>query len=373
MSIKELNHIEEDDFISGMRPALKNYYTSKINFLKGSINEIVPKNLTVDILRMAIENARCFFDLERLNEALYKPMRQYIKNSGKLFRPLISCIFIEGYGKNSEQYKAILAISEIIHSCSLILDDIADSSQLRRGSPCAHLVYGIPRAANASSVMTFLTFRILQSDLLVLDNKRKIQLFEVLLWEHYITSIGSALDLGWAKERTNEIREDEYIQHILFRSSSYTYRHAARIGAIVGGADDFDLQNIFMYGSMIGVAFQFIDDILNLKPESENWGKIIGEDITEGKRSALVLHAIKAASDLDRTRLLKILDSRKTDPFILQETIGILEKYNSFNVIKEKANLYIQKACTYILKTKLSDEYKGLLVDLAWYVAARKI
>jgi geranylgeranyl diphosphate synthase type I/geranylgeranyl diphosphate synthase type II len=325
------------------------------------------------MLRIAFGHDSHSFDLGRLNEALYKPMCQYIKVRGKLLRPLISCIFIEGYGKKSDHFKAILAISEIIHSCSLILDDIADSSQLRRGNPCAHLVYGIPRAANASSAMTFFTFRILQSDLLILDNKQKTQLFEALLWEHYITSVGSALDLGWTKEKINEIPEDEYIQHILFRSSSYTYRHAARIGAIAGGADDSDLKNIFQYSSMIGVAFQFIDDILNLKPESENWGKIIGEDITEGKRSLLVLHTIKEASDSDRTRLLKILDSKETDPFILQEAISILEKYDSFNIVKKKAKLFVEKACENIQKTKLSDEYKELLVDLAWYVVERKI
>jgi geranylgeranyl diphosphate synthase type I/geranylgeranyl diphosphate synthase type II len=373
MSIKNLNHKLKEDFQFWMRPALRNYYTSKINFLKDTILETIPEYFNIDLLRIALGQDGYSFDLQKLNEALYKPMCQYIKVSGKLFRPLISCIFIEGYGKNSNQFKPLLAISEIIHSCSLILDDIADSSQLRRGNPCAHLVYGIPRAANASSTMTFFTFRLLQSDLLILDNNQKIKLFEALLWEHYITSIGSALDLGWTKERINEIKEDQYIQHIIFRSSSYTYRHAARIGAIAGGADDSDLKSIFQYGSMIGVAFQFIDDILNLKPGSENWGKIIGEDITEGKRSPLVLHTIKVASDSDCTRLLKILDSKETDPFILQEAISILEKHDSFNVVKEKANLFVEKACMNILKTKLSNEYKELLIDLAWYVVERKI
>lgn len=373
MDTKETNHIARDDFQFWMRPSLRKYYTSRIDFLKESILEIVPEYLTPNILRIAFGHENYSFDLERLHEALYKPMRQYIKVSGKLFRPLICCIFIEGYGKNPDQFKSILAISEIIHSCSLILDDIADSSQLRRGSPCSHLIYGIPRAANASSAMTFFTFRILQSDLLKLDNKLKIKLYEALLWEHYITSVGSALDLGWTKERINEIHEDEYIQHILFRSSSYTYRHAARIGAIAGGADETDLKSIFQYSSMIGVAFQFIDDILNLKPESEYWGKTIGEDITEGKRSPLVLHTIREASVSDRTRLVKILDSKETDPSILQEAVNILEKYDSFDVVREKANFFVEKACINIQKTKLSDEYKELLVDLGWYVVERKI
>lgn len=368
-----MNHTNKNDFQFWMKPALRNYYSLKIDFLRKSLTDTIHENLTSDILSSAFAEDPRPFNPESINEALYKPMCQYIKVSGKLLRPMISCIFIEGYGKNPDQYKAILAISEIIHSCSLILDDIADSSQLRRGNPCAHLVYGIPQAANASSAMTFFTFRLLQGELMILDNKQKIKLFEALLWENYITSIGSALDLGWAKEKINDIPEDEYIQHILFRSSSYTYRHAARIGAIVGGADDSDLHNIFQYGSMIGVAFQFIDDILNLKPESENWGKIKAEDITEGKRSPLILHALREASDSDSKRLLKILDGKVTDPLLLQEAINILEKYDSFNFVRNKANLFVEKAISYILKTKLSDEYKELLEDLAWYVVERKV
>jgi geranylgeranyl pyrophosphate synthase len=370
---KDLNHYTRENFKYWMRPSLKKYYDSKLDFLKDSILQIVPEYLTSDIIRIAFGNESHLFDLGRLDEALYRPMRQYIKVSGKLFRPMISCIFIEGYGKDPGKFKAILAISEIIHSCSLILDDIADSSLLRRGSPCSHLVYGIPRAANASSLMTFFTFRILQSDLLIIDTKLKIKLYETLLWEHYITSVGSALDLGWTKERIYEINEDEYIQHILFRSSSYTYRHAARIGAITGGADDVDLNYIFQYSSMIGVAFQFIDDILNLKPESEYWGKTIGEDITEGKRSPLVLHTIKEASVPDRTSLLNILDGKVTDPSILKEAVTIMEKYDAFNIVRQKANLFVEKACKNIQKTKLPDDYKELLVDLAWYVVERKI
>jgi geranylgeranyl pyrophosphate synthase len=373
MENKESKLVKRDDFQLWMSPHLKEYYDSKIDFLKDSILQIVPEYLTSDIVRIALGKGSHKFDLKRLEEALYRPMREYIKVSGKLFRPLISCIFIEGYGKDPGQFKPILAISEIIHSCSLILDDIADSSLLRRGSPCSHLVYGIPRAANASSLMTFFTFRILQSDLLILDDKIKMKIFEALLWEHYITSVGSALDLGWSKERTNEIDEEEYIQHILFRSSSYTYRHASRIGAITGGADDTDLNYVFQYSSMIGVAFQFIDDILNLRPGSEHWGKTIGEDITEGKRSPLVLHTIKEASASDRTTLLNILDNKVTDPSILQLAVSIMEKYDAFNVVREKANLFVHKACENIKMTKLPDDYKELLVDLGRYVVERKV
>jgi len=364
---------QKADFRDWMRPKLKEYYSAKINYLSSKIDEVIPENFEQDLLKMIIGSNSHLIDLAKLREAMSKPMRQYLQVRGKLFRPLICCICIEGYGGNPNRFKPILAISEIIHSCSLMLDDIADASLLRRGHPSSHHIYGIPRAANASSVMTFYALRLLRNDQMCLDQTIILKLYKTLLWEHYITSVGSALDLGWTREKINSIPEDEYIQHILFRSCSYTYRHAARIGAIVAGADDVDLKAIFQYSSLIGIAFQFIDDILNLKPELKSWGKTVGEDITEGKRSLLVLHAIKKASNEDRTRLLEILDGSVTDPLILKEGIDILKKYGAFEIVRKKADKYIDQACNIIQKTKISEEYKSLLVDFAYYVVERKI
>ena len=321
------------EFKNWMRPDLRDYYASKINYLSSTLDEIIPEDFEQDLVKLLISRNIWCFDPTEISEALAKPMRQYLKVRGKLFRPLITCMFIEGYGRNPDLFKPILAISEIIHSCSLMLDDIADASLLRRGQECSHRIYGISRAANASSAMTSYAFNLLRSTKMSLDTNTILTLYKALLWEHYITSIGSALDMGWVKEERNSIHEDEYIQHILFRSSSYTYRHAARIGAIVAGADDEDLYAIFQYSSLLGVAFQFLDDILNLRPGLDSWGKTIGEDITEGKRSLLVLHAIKKATKEDRTRLLEILDGTATDPLVINEAIDILENYGAFKLV----------------------------------------
>ncbi|MCB9352709.1 MAG: polyprenyl synthetase family protein [Lewinellaceae bacterium] len=366
-------HNTKDDFKDWMHPRLKAYYSARIDYLSHVIDEAIPEAFNAQLLETALKTSGHSIALDLIDTAVYQPMRQYIKVKGKRFRPLLSCLFIEGYGKEPELFKPILAIAEIIHSCSLILDDIADASLLRRGQPCAHQLYGIPRAANASSAMTFFVFRLLQRNQMPLSGRQRLKLHQTLLWEHYITSLGSALDLGWAKEKRNEIPDDIYIQHILFRSSSYTYRHAAAIGAIAAGADDRDLDLIFQYSSLLGVAFQFIDDIFNLKPGLPSWGKTIGEDITEGKRSPLVLHTVKEASQEDRSRLLEILDGNVTDQEVLQEAIGILEKYDAFAAVRKKAKTFIDKACSYIQRTKVSEDYKLLLIAFAQYVVERRI
>ena len=367
------NDIGNENFENWMRPKLRAYYDSKIDYLRKVVGEIAAPQAGPQFLKVALGKDSDELSSDSVDISMYQPMRQYLKVSGKLFRPLLTCIFIEGYGKNADAYKPILAISEIIHSSSLILDDIADASLLRRGSTCSHLIYGIPRAANASCTMTFYVFRLLQSPLLSLTTEIKNKLYEVLLWEHYVTNIGSALDLGWAYEKRNNTTEEEFIQHILFRSCSYTYRHAAQIGAIVAGANTKNIEIIFQYCSLLGLAFQLIDDILNLKPALETWGKTIGEDLTEGKRSLLVLYCLKIASISDRNRLLEILDGKVMDQLVLKEAITILEKYQVFEYVMNKAKKFINDAIRVLDEADLNEEYKLLLQEFALYVVERKI
>jgi geranylgeranyl diphosphate synthase, type I len=364
---------KKEDFREWMRPHLKKYYILKIDYLRKVIDEAIPANANVDFLSSGLGEFGDDLPLDLVDQSIYQPMREYIKVSGKLFRPLLTCLCIEAFGEDPDHFKPIIAISEIIHSSSLILDDIADASLTRRGYPCSHLVYGIPRAANSSCAMTFFTFRLINSKLSLLSTKQKNLLYEVLLWEHYVTNLGSALDLGWAWEKHNDTNEEEYMQHVLFRSCSYTYRHAARIGSIVGGADSRNLDIIHQFSSLLGLAFQLIDDILNLKPVLKSWGKTVGEDITEGKRSLLVLHCLKKASQPDRNRLLMILNGQVTDDLLLNEANDILTKYDSFNYVFKKAQNYIQKAIEVIREADLSDKYRTLFEEFAWYVTERKV
>ncbi|NNF02447.1 MAG: polyprenyl synthetase family protein [Bacteroidia bacterium] len=369
----DLKNSSISDFKEQMSDRLSNYYSSKIGQINSILDTVIPVTLDKTILKIMTDEFDTPFGLDRTDKAIYQLMRQYLSNRGKLFRPLLTYLFIEGYGKDPEDFKPIVASAEIIHSCSLILDDIADASLLRRGQPCSHQLHGIPRAANASSAMTFFVYRLLQKVPMDLSNDQKIKLYKALLWEHYITSIGSALDLGWVKERKNEIPEDVYIQHIKFRSSSYTYRHASSLGAITGGASEEDLKLIFDYSSVLGVAFQFMDDILNLKPGLQTWGKTIGEDITEGKRSPLVLHTLKTADTKDKDRLMKLLDSKVTSNVELEEAVNILDKYHAFETVKEQADQFALKACNIIERIQIADKHKHLLIDFAKYVVERKI
>ncbi len=366
--------VERDqDFRNWMQPRLKDYYIHNRQFVEKTLLEFIPGEFQETWFDQVLGTSPKDLANDLLDEGIYRPMTHYMKVSGKLLRPVLCCILLEGYGKLPSQFKPILVASEMIHSASLVLDDIVDNSYTRRNSPCAHRVYGIALAGNASILMTLHAHQLIRSNLMPLNPEVRTKIMEALHYEHFVCGLGTAIDIGWSLERKLDYSYEEYIQHVCMRSSAYTYRHAARISSIAAGAAKKDLKHIFDFGSYLGVAFQLVDDIFNLRPEMESWGKVVSEDLTEGKRSLLVFYTLNKASREDRTRLLEILDAHTENPDTLQEAVKIIEKYDSFDQVRDQASRYIEKAIDSILKTDILDEYKILLTEFAQYVIDRKI
>ncbi|HEY8512119.1 MAG TPA: polyprenyl synthetase family protein [Cyclobacteriaceae bacterium] len=364
----------KSDFRDDMRPSFRQYYEKNIRVVQEALQHVLPDSQTVEFPnRPNIADADLILNSKIANDALYRPMKQYLKTKGKLFRPILCSMILEAYNEDPMQFKPILAIPEMIHCSSLVLDDIVDNSILRRGEPCSHHVHGVSLAGNGSLASTFYAFSLIDDVTLPLSDYIRLKLYEMVYWEHYGCSIGTALDLKWSNLKLTAIDHDQYIQHIVYRSCAYTYRVALRAGCIAAGAAPIDQEALFNYGTLTGIAFQFIDDILNLKPGTSSWGKTIGEDITAGKRSPLVLHTIKAANRRDKKRLLKILDSNCHDERLLQEAIAIMDSYNAFEEIRSQATRYIASACDEVDKLSISADYKSLLRDFAFYVVERRV
>lgn len=372
--MKTLTSTAKDDFLEDMRPSFRSYYQDKIDYVQRIIQHVFPENeCEMQWFDQSLNDSGFVFNRELATNALYLPMRQYLKAKGKLFRPILCSLLLEAYGKDPDHFKSMLVIPEMIHCSSLVLDDIVDHSILRRGEKCSHLIHGVSLAGNGSMAATFYAFSLINDKSAPLSDSDRLRLYEMLYWEHYGCSIGTALDLGWSKLKLTEIDRDQYIQHIVYRSCAYTYRVAARLGAIAGGASEKEQEILFNYGTLTGIAFQFIDDILNLKPDTPSWGKTVGEDITEGKRSPLVLHTLKAASAKDKKNLLKILDSKSQDPSIIQQAIAIMDSYGAFEETRAEAYQYINLACEEADKLSISERYRTLLKDFAIYIVERKV
>ena len=129
----------------------------------------------------------------------------------------------------------------------------------------------------------------------------------------------------------------EYLQQILHRSASYTYRLPLKIGGLSSGAPDSEIANLAKVGEQIGLAFQIVDDILNVDSSDEHWGKAKAEDLSQGKITLQVILALERGSEKQKERLSQILMRHTTDPGELSEAVLILKDTGAVKVLEKYA------------------------------------
>ena len=302
-------------------------------------------------------------DMERY---LYEPLLAYSKNGGKRHRPLICFAACQAVGGDMPRATSAAAAIEHFHTAALIHDDIADEAELRRGEPCMHLTEGIGLAINAGDLALSLVTGTVMNDP-VLDDATKVRVVTELVNMTQHTIEGQALDIGWARDGRYDITPEDYLVMATHKTAHYSGAVPLAVGAIIGGGTETEIEALRNYGLDTGLAFQIQDDLLNLIGSEESMKKDFRNDITEGKRTLIVVHALQNSSDRDR--LIEILSSKEKDQAVLAEAVAIMEDAGSV----EYARNYAENL-TSIAKNRLIDMIKpspsrDLLVSMAdWFV-----
>jgi len=339
------------------------------------IEKWLPRKGEEKALLRLTKNANYSLPLQEYEEGLSKPLYELLDRGGKRWRPVLLALVAEAFGVKKDVYKTLFPVIEVIHNSSLISDDIEDGSEMRRGKPAVHKIFGVDIALNASE---FAFFAPVQA--CIIQNKKigkriKLKLLEIYLEEMTKLSMGQAMDIVWHNNigRANEITENEYFQMCAWKTGTLA-RMAAKMGAALGNASDEAIEAIGEYAEKIGIAFQIQDDILNLTGEefAEKKGGV-GEDITEGKRSLMVIHTLQVASQEDKKRLIEILSMHTTDQNLRNEAIAIIKKYNSIEYAKQVAKKLLQEGWAKADAYLPNNEYKQKLKDLSTFLVERKI
>lgn len=299
---------------------------------------------------------------------LYGPLLRYSQNGGKRHRPLIcfaSCLAVGG-----DVRKAVSAAAAIehFHTAALIHDDIADEAETRRGEPCLHLTEGVGLAINMGDLGLSLVNGTVVKDPL-LDDHTKVRVINELIDMTRRTIEGQALDIGWARDERYDITPEDYLVMATHKTAHYSGAVPLAIGAIIGEGTESEIEGLRNYGLDTGLAFQIQDDLLNLIGKKESTQKGFRDDITEGKRTLMVVHALQTLEGADRSRLIEILSSHTRDEDELAEAVDIM--INSGSI--EYAHNYAENL-TSIAKNRLLDiigpsDARDLLVSMAdWNV-----
>ena len=347
----------------------------KAAIIDKTIEKYIPRKFSKNAILFKINPPRFAYNLEAINKAIAEPIWEFLDRGGKRWRPTLFLLICEALGKNPEDYVDFAIIPEIIHNGTLMIDDIEDASELRRGKPCTYRIYGLDIAINAGNAMYYLPLLPLIKNREKISPEKLAKVYEIYVEEMISLSLGQAMGVAWHKGLANadKLDEENYLQMCAYKTGTLA-RMAAKMAAVLADADEELVEKLGCFAESIGVAFQMQDDILDLTSEefAEKKGGY-GQDITEGKRTLIVIHTLKVAEKEDRKRLIEILNMHTSDQKLRNEAIAIMRKYGAIEYAKKFARKIVQESWREVEKLLPASEAKEKLNAFAKFLIERKI
>jgi len=237
-------------------------------------------------------------NLTKSKSNLYEPINYLLTLEGKRFRPILTLISADCFGGEiKDSLPAALSV-ELFHNFTLMHDDIMDSAPLRRGKVTVHEKWNINAAILSGDAMLIKSYESLQ----YYENKLHILLFKLLNKTALEVCEGQQLDINF---QTNEnVTLEDYIKMIKLKTA-VLIACSLKMGAITAGASRKDSQLIYDFGIIIGLAFQIKDDFLDVYGDIKSFGKKIGGDILENKKTILFHNAYSKTSTQNKALLKK--------------------------------------------------------------------
>lgn len=309
-------------------------------------------------------------DFEGKPEILYKAARHIIDAGGKRLRPFMVLKCSKLVGGREESAIPTASALELLHTFTLIHDDIMDNDEKRRGVPTVHTQWGMPIAIVAGDLL----FAKVYESITKFTNPKHVtpkRILQVLreVSEATITICeGQTRDMMFEKKET--ISEEEYFEMIKGKTAAL-FEVSARCGGILGGANKKQVKRLGDYGRYSGIAFQVVDDVLGLISDEKVLKKPIGSDIREGKRTLIVVYALKNASKNQRKIILETLGNKSASPKKIRETIELVNSLGAIDHAKKMAEKYIKKAKQALAGFPSTEDREDLLI-LTDLIFARK-
>ena len=285
---------------------------------------------------------------------LYEPINYILQIGGKRLRPiltLLTCDIFDGNVKDA--YDAALAV-EVFHNFTLIRDDIMDSAPLRRGNETVHQKWNINTGILSGDAMMILAYQCFEKyppetfkKLMVLFSQTALEVCE-----------GQQLDIDF--ESRNDVSIAEYIQMITFKTSVLVGA-AMKMGAIVANVSGDDTDKIYQFGLNLGIAFQLQDDLLDTFGDAATFGKQIGGDILENKKTFLYLKALEVCATTDKNELLNLYNSKTSDAAKVATVTAIFSANDIQGITKNEISKYTNKAFEILNSLPLLPEKKAVL------------
>ncbi len=298
-------------------------------------------------------------------QGLYQPVKYILDIGGKRIRPALLLAACNVFSSDvTMAYNAAIGF-EVFHNFTLLHDDVMDNSNLRRGNQTVHIKWDVNTAILSGDAMMIKAYDfIIRTSpetlvpVLSLFNKTALEVCE-----------GQQFDMNF--ETRDVVTVDEYLLMIKLKTS-VLIAAAIKAGAIIGGASSTDADLLYNFGLNLGIAFQLQDDLLDVYANTDIFGKQIGGDIIEGKKTFLMINAINLLESNLKEELFKLLNDnsieRKTK---VRKVTEIYDMLNIKELTISKIDEYYQKAINYINQTSVNKSQLSVLLQLAEKIKVR--
>jgi octaprenyl-diphosphate synthase len=290
---------------------------------------------------------------------LIRQISEYIINSGgKRLRPMLVLLSAGLFNYQGNKHHELAAIVELIHTATLLHDDVVDESELRRGKKTANATFG-----NAASVLVgdFLYSRSFQ----MMVDVGFMRVMEVLSEATNVIAEGEVLQL--LNVHDADITEEHYLRVIRYKTAKL-FEAATRLGAILGGASPDEEQAMASYGMHIGTAFQLVDDVLDYSGDHEETGKNVGDDLAEGKPTLPLIYAIQHGKRHQASAIRRAIEEGGITE--LDEVVAAIKDTGALDYARERAQHESNVACA-AMSALRNSTYKDSLLQLASFAVTR--
>jgi geranylgeranyl diphosphate synthase type II len=298
---------------------------------------------------------------------LYEPITYILGLGGKRLRPVLVLMATEVFGKDyKEALDAALAI-EVFHNFSLVHDDIMDDAPLRRGKETVHEKWDINTGILSGDAMLINAYQLFENyegetfrELAKLFSKTAIEVCE-----------GQQYDVDF--ETRDDVTIAEYLKMIEFKTAVLVAA-ALKMGGIVAHASIEDQNKMYEFGRNLGIAFQLQDDYLDAFGDPKTFGKQVGGDIIENKKTFLYLKALENGTSVQKKELSDLFSIHPKDSTTKIETIkNIFQESGSAERTQTEIEKYTEKAFDVLESLKISDDKKNLLRQFGKNLMRRKV
>ncbi len=278
---------------------------------------------------------------------------------GKRIRPALLLLCAKLFPHDERSAVRLGAIVEIIHTATLVHDDIIDEAKIRRGRPAANTQWGNAKCVLAGDWLYMQAFKIAVEE-------RNFRILDVLIGLTQQMVEGELLQI----EKLGKCITQEEHYDLIFRKTACLFSVSMRLGSILGNSTPEQEERLADYGRNLGLAFQIVDDVLDLTASEEVLGKPVASDLREGKATMAVIHALEKCTPAERKLVETVLEERAFKSVRHEQILEILQRYGSIEYAYDQAAKHAEMA-TKAICTFPDSEIKRALLFAPEFVVER--